>query len=89
LISLNATLKEYTNNIFMASYWEKLKGAANNAVQGLGAMISKAPTTEQFLINGMLSPIEFEKAGDKLVETVGGWVWKSSLNPNRKSAYLP
>ena len=73
----------------MASYWEKLKGAANNAVQGIGAIISKAPTTEQFLINGMLSPMEFEKAGDKLVETVGGWVWKSSLNPNKKSAYLP
>ena len=33
--------------------------------------------------------MEFEKAGDKLVETVGGWTWKPSLNPNKKSAYLP
>jgi hypothetical protein len=36
----------------------------------------------------MLSPMEFEKAGDKLVQTIGGWTWKPSLSKT-KSSYLP
>lgn len=33
--------------------------------------------------------MEFEKAGDKLVDTIGGWSWKPSLNPKFKTSYLP
>lgn len=69
--------------------WDSIKNAANNVVQGISSKLTKPPTTEQFSLNGMLSPMEFEKAGDKLVETIGGWTWKPSLNPNKKSAYLP
>ena len=67
----------------------KLWNDLSQKAQQVGAMFTKAPTTEQFVTNGMLSPMEFEKAGDKLVDTVGGWSWKPSLNPKFKSSYLP
>ena len=63
-----------------------------NFLQNLGRDLVKkfesAPTTEQFLKNGQLSPMEFEKAGDKLVDTIGGWNWRPSLT-KVKSKYLP
>lgn len=42
-----------------------------------------------FVKNGQLSPVEFEKAGDKLVDSVGGWSWKPSLVAKNITKYLP
>ena len=71
------------------SWLDIAKNSVNNFVSGVSNMITSAPKTDQFLINGQLSPMEFEKAGDKLVDTIGGWTWKPSLHATKKSAYLP
>ena len=55
---------------------------------GVSTAIYAPPETEQFEINGQLSPDEFKKGGDKLTEVCPGWKWMPSSNPNYLSKYL-
>lgn len=47
--------------------WDYLKNTANNIVMDASKYIYAPPETDQFEINGQLSPNEFRKAGDHLV----------------------
>ncbi len=54
--------------------WDSIKNAANNVVMGASKYIYDPPQTDQFEINGQLSPNEFKKAGDHLVEVKFGLI---------------
>lgn len=69
-------------------YWEKAKNFANNMTQEIGKKLSPPPEKDVFQENGELSPDEFKRAGDKLIEVCGDWKWKPSLNPDYHSKYL-
>ena len=64
--------------------------ALNNAAMGISDKLSlnPPPTKDVFRTNGQLSPSEFMRAGDKLVQSCGGWTWSKSQNPDYKSKYL-
>ena len=47
--------------------WDYLKNTANNIVMDVSKHIYDPPKTDQFEINGQLSPDEFRRAGDHLV----------------------
>lgn len=67
-----------------------VKNTLNNAAMGVSDKLglNPPPTTDHFRIDGKLSPSEFERAADKLVESCGGWKWCPSQNPKYKSKYL-
>jgi|JI9StandDraft_1071089.scaffolds.fasta_scaffold197680_2 hypothetical protein len=82
-------------------YWERIKAAADRAANEAKNTLNKAkiaisegiglnppPTTDHFRINGQLSPSEFLRAGNKLVESCGGWTWSKSQSTTYKSKYL-
>lgn len=46
--------------------------------------IKAPPKDPQFLQNGMLSPDEFIKSGDKLIFVSPGWQWKKAPDPKLK-----
>lgn len=50
--------------------WDYLKNTANNIVMDASKYIYAPPETDQFEINGQLSPNEFRKAGDHLVNVL-------------------
>lgn len=75
--------------------WDYLKNAANNIVMDASKLIYAPPQTDQFEINGQLSPDEFRRAGDHLVTVIfilnqvcASWQWKPSSNPNFRSKNL-
>jgi hypothetical protein len=67
-----------------------VKNIANNAVMGVSEKLdlNSPPTTDHFRLNGRLSPSEFVRVGDKLVDSCGSWTWSKSQNPNYKNIYL-
>jgi hypothetical protein len=52
-----------------------VKNIANNAVMGVSEKLdlNSPPTTDHFRLNGRLSPSEFVRVGDKLVDSCGSW----------------
>jgi hypothetical protein len=50
--------------------WDYLKNAGNNILIDISKQIISPPETDQFQINGQLSPNEFRKAGDHLVNVI-------------------
>jgi hypothetical protein len=67
-----------------------VKNTLNNAAMGVSDKLglNPPPTTDHFRINGQLSPSEFIRAGDKLVQSCGGWTWSKSQSSSYKSKYL-
>lgn len=63
---------------------DSVKETANNLVMAASDKLGfkQPPATDHFRIDGTLSPSEFERAGDKLVQS-NGWVWCKSQNANR------
>jgi hypothetical protein len=44
--------------------------------------------SNNFHINGELSPSEFRRAGDRLVASCSGWTWSRSQSSSYRSKYL-
>ena len=67
-----------------------VKNTLNNAAMGVSDKLglNPPPTTDHFRINGQLSPSEFARAGDKLVQSCGGWTWCKTQSSSYKSKYL-
>lgn len=70
------------------SWLDSIKNVGNNLVQWGGKTLTPPPETDQFAINGELSPDEFERAGDKLTQVCSSWTWRPSSNPKYHSKYL-
>jgi hypothetical protein len=71
-------------------FMNSVTNALNNAAMGVSDKLglNPPPTTDHFRINGQLSPSEFVRAGDKLVQSSESWAWSKSQNPKYKSKYL-
>lgn len=65
-----------------------LREQANNLVTGVGAYLLPVLKESQFDQKGMLTPAEFVRAGDNLVQSCKTWEWASGPAEHRKD-YLP
>lgn len=76
------------NNYIIRKMFSMAKNMLNNVGMSISKAISTPPSTEQFEQTGQLSPDEFLKAGDKLIEVCSEWKWMPSANPKFVSKYL-
>lgn len=57
-------------------------------VRNLGEFMVPVLKTSRFKETGVITPQEFELAGDYLVEKCPTWAWASSPDPSRRRSYL-
>ena len=67
-----------------------IRHSVHTVVKSAVESITSVPTgSSQFLENGTLTPEDFVKAGDYLVETCPTWQWKKSSARETRKKYLP
>jgi ubiquitin-like-conjugating enzyme ATG3 len=67
-----------------------IRHSVHTVVKSAVESITSVPTgSSQFLENGTLTPEDFVKAGDYLVETCPTWQWKKSSSRETRKKYLP
>ena len=67
-----------------------IRHSVHTVVKSAVEFITPIPTgSSQFLENGTLTPEDFVKAGDYLVETCPTWQWKKSSSRETRKKYLP
>ena len=69
--------------------WDWAKNKVLNAGMEIGKQWSPPPQNDVFQEKGELSPNQFKLAGDHLIKICCDWQWKSSLNPQYMTKYLP
>ena len=81
----------FCTNVEMANFIPpSIRHSVHTAVKSAVESITSVPTgSSQFLENGTLTPEDFVKAGDYLVETCPTWRWKKSSARETRKKYLP
>ena len=81
----------FCTNVEMANFIPpSIRHSVHTAVKSAVESITSVPTgSSQFLENGTLTPEDFVKAGDYLVETCPTWQWKKSSSRETRKKYLP
>lgn len=62
---------------------------AASAFRGVVTALTGATTTSTFPDNGLLTPQEFEQAGDHLVKYFSAWSWQAAQTPHLRDSQLP
>jgi len=81
----------FAQNVEMANFIPpSIRHSVHTVVKSAVESITSVPTgSSQFLENGTLTPEDFVKAGDYLVETCPTWQWKKSSARETRKKYLP
>jgi len=81
----------FARNVEMANFIPpSIRHSVHTVVKSAVESITSVPTgSSQFLENGTLTPEDFVKAGDYLVETCPTWQWKKSSARETRKKYLP
>ena len=66
-----------------------LQNSLQNAGRKIYTSIFSAPTKSQFTEVGRLTPEEFVRAGDQLVNSCPSWQWKPAKDDKHKKIELP